>query len=180
MTEENQITETSKHRLITILNDQDTLLLRERSEPVSFAVLEMGQLALDKTTSEAIKALKDYVSEHNGLGMAAIQLGVKLRLFVMRRPWNSNKIITVINPKILNGEGKAVKAEGCFSVPLPQTVNGGLVERMSFINVSYENENGEQIEDMLVGMDARIFQHELDHLNGKLFLDGKKFRGWAT
>ena len=177
--------EQNKFRLLTIVSDQDVMTLREVSDPVIFAMGDnSGKAWLDKDTQELVQALKDYVIENDGLGMAAVQLGVTKRLLVMRWPHSSDKIVTIINPRLIRGEGHSVKAEGCFSIPnLPVNVSGARVRRMSRIFVDYTDEQGVEIkEEMLMGMDARIFLHELDHLNGFLMLDDKtptgEFRGW--
>lgn len=176
--------EEKKFRLLTIVSDQDIMTLRGVSEPVIFAIGDnSGKIRLDRDTQELIQALKDYVINHDGLGMAAIQLGVKKRVFVMRKPFSSDKIITIINPQLIRGDGKSTKAEGCFSIPnLPENVKGVRVTRMSHVVVDYTDEEGiDHKEEMLVGMDARIFQHELAHLNGELLIDNGRygeFKGW--
>ncbi|MHA2063519.1 MAG: peptide deformylase [Candidatus Thorarchaeota archaeon] len=177
--------EEKKFRLLTIVSDQDIMTLRGVSEPVIFAIGDnSGKIWLDKDTQELIQALKDYVIDNDGLGMAAIQLGVQKRVFVMRKPFNSDNVIAIINPRLIRGEGKSTKAEGCFSIPnLPENVKGARMTRMSRIVVDYTDEEGiDHKEEMLVGMDARIFQHELDHLSGSLIIDDTtptgKFRGW--
>ena len=190
MNEENVIDKTDdtkeeKFRLRTIVSDEDIMILRKESDPVVLAMGDnSGKAFPDKDTLELIQALRTYVVEHHGLGMSAIQLGVAKRVFVMRRPYNSDNIVTMINPRLLRGEGHSVKSEGCFSIPdLPSNVIGAKVKRMSSIFVEYTDEDGILYEeDMLVGMDARIFLHELDHLNGYLCLDDRtptgKFMGW--
>lgn len=174
-----------KFRLRTIVSDQDIMTLREESVPVMFVVADnSGKACLDKDTQELIQALTDYVVENDGLGMAGVQLGVAKRVFVMRWPYNGDRIVTIINPRLIRGEGHSVKAEGCFSIPdVPSNVAGARVKRMSRIFVDYTDEEGvDHKDEMLVGMDARVFQHELDHLNGYLMLDNKtptgEFRGW--
>lgn len=184
--EETEFTETEveKFRLRNVVSDQDAMFLREKSEPVVFAIADnSGNICLDKDTTELIQALKDYVMENDGLGMAAIQLGVKKRVFVMRKPYNTDNLIVVINPKILRGDGKAIGIENCFSIDLPSTVKGARVQRQTRIYVNYTDEDGVDYKDELfVGMDARVFQHELDHLDGWLMLDDQtprgRFRGW--
>lgn len=171
-----------KFRLRTIVSDQDVLDLRTPSAPVVFAVADnSGGCVLDKDTQELIQALKDYVIENDGLGMAAVQLGVHSRVIVMRRPFNSDQLLVLINPEIQRSQGTSVKGEGCFS--LPDTPGEAMVRRASTIFVNYEDEQGVKHEgEMLVGMDARVFQHELDHLNGILIVDTKPnklgFQGW--
>ena len=167
--------EEQKFRLRTIALDTDVSDLRKPSDPVSEAELSSAD------TKELIQALKDYVTEHQGLGMAAVQLGVHKRIFVMRQPFSSDRLTVVINPRILRGTGHSVKAEGCFS--LPDVPADPMVKRSSMIFVNYTDENGVlQEEEMLVGMDARIFQHELDHLDGILMVDakpnGRGFQRW--
>lgn len=164
-------------RLRTVISDEDGLFLRKKSEALAFAVLGTGEVAMDKDTTELIEALKTYTRDNEALGMSAVQLGVLKRIFVMRKPWNSETLITVINPKILRVEGKSRKVEACFSIPMPESM-GAMVQRPSIIYVSFSDEDGNSSEDMLVGMDARVFQHELDHLNGKLMLDEPQFKGW--
>ena len=175
--------EESKFRLRTIISDQDVLELRTESEPVAFAVIDSGETCLDKETTELIEALKEYVMENDGLGMAAIQLGVAKRVFVMRRPFNSDELLVVINPKIRRGEGKAKRPEACFSIP--EMPGEAMVQRFSMIYVDYTDEHGQTHEDeMMVGVDARVFQHELDHLDGILMVDTKSsgygFKGWRA
>lgn len=183
-TETETETEEKKFRLRNVVSDQDAMFLREKSEPVAFAIADnSGNVCLDKDTTELIQVLKDYVMEQDGLGMAAIQVGVKKRVFVMRKPYNTENLLVVINPKILRGSGKAVGVENCFSIDLPSAVKGARVQRQSLIYVNYTDEDGEDHkEELLVGMDARVFQHELDHLDGWLMLDDQtprgRFRGW--
>lgn len=173
--EEPQAEEEQKFRLRTIISDADVMDLRKPSEPVSLTELNSAD------TKELIQALKDYVVKNEGLGMAAVQLGVHKNIFVMRRPFNSDQLTVVVNPRVLRGTGHSVKAEGCFSLPdMPATP---MVKRSSMIHVTYTDEHGvEQAEEMLVGMDARIFQHELDHLSGILMVDtksnGRGFQKW--
>lgn len=164
--------EVSKFKLRSVISDEDAMFLREHSKDVSIVIGDnSGNAILMPATRELILALKTYVSEHNGLGMAAVQLGVHDRVFVMRKPWNSNNLIAVVNPRLRRAQGMSKKTEGCFSIPSPDGV-GAMVKRPSMIWVDYTNENGELLQDeMMVGMDARVFQHELDHLDGRLMLD---------
>jgi peptide deformylase len=178
-----EVVEEPKFRLRTIVADQDVIDLRKPSEEVTLSIGDnSGNAYPDGETNELIQALKDYVTEHEGLGMAAVQLGVHKRLFVMRRPFNSDKLLVVINPKILRTNGKSTKSEGCFSIPdLP---GRPMITRASMIWVNFTDESGVEYKDeMLVGMDARIFQHEYEHLEGNLLIDKTRygnFKGWAA
>ena len=173
-----EVQEEEKFRLRSILSDEDATFLRGRSSDVAFVVADnSGGATIDSGTRELIQALKEYIIENDGLGMAAVQLGVLRRVFVMRKPWQTDNILVVINPKVTSAHGKSKKVEGCFSIPMPDNV-GAYVERPSQINVEYYDERGEKHEDLFVGMDARVFLHELDHLNGKLMVDEPHFRAW--
>lgn len=173
-----------KFRLRTIISDNDVMDLRKPSEEVALVLGDSsGRAYPDKDTVELIEALKSYVIENDGLGMAAVQLGVHKRVFVMRRPFNSDQLLVVINPRVRRGEGGSLKAEGCFS--LPDLPADPMVRRYSMIWADFTDENGEEhTEEMFVGMDARVFQHELDHLDGILMIDQKPnkkgFQGWKA
>ena len=99
-----------------------------------------------------------------GLGLAAPQIGENCQIFVVQL---EDQIYKIANPKIVEVFGRDVMEEGCLSVP-DYSVD---VER--FYRVIFEglDENGEKMRIDARGLLARIFQHELDHLNGKLILD---------
>lgn len=110
------------------------------------------------------------------LGMAAPQIDVFKRTFVAKI---RNKFRPFINPKIIKVNDKETALmEGCFSVKGLY----GQVMRPSEIEVEYQNPFGKKVTAKLKGLAAKIFQHELDHLNGTLFIDhvnvqnGKMFR----
>jgi len=167
----------TKFTLKTILSDKDLALLCTKSEPVPFVVLGSdGSLCLDSATMELIAALKQFVIDNNGLGMSAVQLGVLKRIFVMRR--NSGELVTIINPR--NVEMKTIglsSRESCFSVPTPPGVSV-IVGRCGDTTAEYDTETGQHMTDKFVGQEARIFQHELDHLEGELIISQGKFQGW--
>lgn len=98
-----------------------------------------------------------------GIGLAAPQIGKNLRIFVML---DSPKTFVCINPVILEAsEATNVFSEGCLSFP-------GLyldITRSTSVKVAYYDEEGKRIEEDLDGIQARCFQHELDHLNEILF-----------
>lgn len=111
----------------------------------------------------------------DGVGLAAPQIGLSLRLFVLDaspygedHPELAGFRRVVINPEILEfSEDEVTMVEGCLSVP-------GINERVTraeSVRVRYQNERMEWVEETLEGMPARIFQHEYDHLEGKLFTD---------
>ena len=111
--------------------------------------------------------LKTLNKHRNGVGLAAVQVGYMKRIFVMR--WESTGTI-VINPKILRHRGRRVKMnEDCLSFPGIEVP----VKRSPEIEVIYTDASGETVTTTLKDMQARIFQHEFDHLNGICKVGGK-------
>jgi peptide deformylase len=108
-------------------------------------------------------------SSGNGIGLAAPQVGITMRIIVIDlNEDNISKPITVINPKIINlSEEKFVNEEGCLSVPEYYAE----VERSKIIEVEWFNEAGEKERKKIDGLLSICIQHEIDHLNGVLFID---------
>jgi peptide deformylase len=106
-----------------------------------------------------------FMRKKQGVGLAAPQIGVSQRFFVMDA---GDKVRKVINPEILSpGNSTMEIEEGCLSVP-------GIhkkVRRSKRISVRYQSETGEIVDEYLKNYPARVFQHEFDHLNGVLFVD---------
>ncbi|HLA04092.1 MAG TPA: peptide deformylase [Patescibacteria group bacterium] len=142
-------------------------VLRKRSKPVA---------KIDKKVSGLIKDLKDTLKIQKapeGVGLAAPQIGKNLRVFVA--DYKDFERI-VINPKILKitkTPGKVKKKtkkeilEGCLSLPYYY----GPLKRSPKIKVQYLNEEGKEIIEEFKDFDAQIILHEIDHLNGVLFID---------
>ncbi len=99
-----------------------------------------------------------------GIGLAAPQIGIPIALFVYGLDDDEG---VMINPKILEKNGKEIGEEGCLSVPGVF----GPVERAESIVVTALNIKGKKITARLSGLKARVVQHETDHLNGILFTD---------
>lgn len=131
---------------------------------------------IDKKVLGVIKDLKDTLKtqkEPEGVGLAAPQIGKNLRIFVANY---KNFQRTVINPEIIElgqiekSNGKMSKKEileGCLSLPFYY----GPLKRAAKITVRYLNEKGEKVEEKFEGFNAQIMLHEIDHLNGILFID---------
>jgi peptide deformylase len=135
---------------------------------------------IDKKIRLLIKDLKDTLdaqSDPEGVGLAAPQIGKNFRVFVMKP---GKKIITVINPKIIwikdkkpkkQSEKKKEKEpeimEGCLSLPYYY----GPIKKPNRIKIKFKDEKGEKIEKVYKDFEAQIVQHEIDHLNGILFVD---------
>ncbi len=141
--------------------------LRLTSKPVA---------GIDKKILSIIKDLKDTLAiqkDPEGVGLAAPQIGKNLRIFVANFK-NFKRV--VINPEILSltkpAKSKKRKAknkimEGCLSLPHYY----GPLARAQKIKVKYINENNEEIVEEFEGFQAQIVLHEIDHLNGILFVD---------
>lgn len=110
----------------------------------------------------------ELLKNKNGLGLAAPQVGLSLRFFIYKDKFNE----IAINPIILkHGKDEEEDFEGCLSFP-GQTIK---VKRYKIIDVEYTNLGGYKVRKTLKGLSARIFQHELNHLNGIcLFLEQNK------
>ena len=117
---------------------------------------------IDGDPSELIKDMAKAMMENNGIGLAAPQIGILKRIFVMG---NEQKLFACINPEILEGKGEYMDQEGCLSFP-----NLWLnVKRYEKVKVKYYNALGEEIISEFEGIIGRVFQHERDHLDGVCF-----------
>ncbi len=107
-----------------------------------------------------------------GVGLAAPQIGLNLRLSVVDvRPEGKPRRLVLLNPEIVSGEGVMVEDEGCLSVP-------GVfarVKRFARVRLRAVDAHGEPFELEATGLLAKAFQHEVDHLDGKLFIDRLPF-----
>ncbi len=104
----------------------------------------------------------------NGVGLAAPQVGVAKRIIVVEEVEGDNRAaLTLINPKITQKKGKAKFCEGCLS--LPGVSND--VMRPEFITVEALNLDGDELKIDTGGILARIIQHEIDHLDGIVFIE---------
>lgn len=134
--------------------------LRVQTKPVKKVSFE-----LIRTTREMIKLTKTF-TDPEGVGLASTQIGQNGQYFVAKD--SNGKFKVFFNPKIISTSKKSKKLmEGCLSIPN----YWGEVSRHTWIKVSYLNEEGKQTEEKLFGLISHIFQHEYDHLYGKLFVD---------
>ncbi len=130
-----------------------------------------------KEIKKAVADLIDSMRHANLVGMAAPQIGRNLRIFVteirqttLRKTNESDSVRIFINPRIVHfSKGKSVGYEGCGSVA--STNIFGKVSRPAQVTVEALNEKGEKFTLTAKGLLARVIQHELDHLDGVIFLD---------
>lgn len=121
---------------------------------------------LTKLIKEMKKTLFAAVNP-KGVGLAATQVGVGLRVF-LTRPMETSRVRVFINPEILSSEGAAdpnKKLEGCLSIPNVW----GNVHRTESLTLRYQDESGQVRQEEFTGFLATIIQHETDHLNGILY-----------
>ncbi len=150
---------------IRLLGDE---VLRRRAEAVE---------GVDPGLLKLVEDLSDTVRAAEGLGLAAPQIGVLRRVFVLdlEALQIGKGVKAFINPEIVEKAGWVVGEEGCLSIPGVY----GEVGRFARIRYRAQVLQGEEMveeEGELEGLPARAFQHELDHLNGVLFIDHLPFR----
>jgi peptide deformylase len=119
--------------------------------------------AITDEIRELIRKMYRIMEESNGVGLAANQIGVPLRIFTYDVGEGPHAII---NPRIVRKLGSQVGVEGCLSVPGLQ----GDVERANIVTVEGLDENGNNVRVTGEGLLARVFQHEIDHLDGVVFI----------
>ena len=136
-------------------------ILREVSKPVERVDADIGRLASD---------MLETMYDAPGIGLAAIQVGVPLRMLVvdLSKEDEDRDPRVFINPRVLSAsEARNVHEEGCLSIPEYYAE----VERPASIRLSYVDAEGAQREMEADGLMATCLQHEIDHLNGVLFID---------
>jgi len=136
--------------------------LKRKSEPITEITDAHRELASD---------MCDVMYDEPGIGLAAPQVGVAIRLIVVDTEWNDEgndrDALVVINPELVQPEGSLTWNEGCLSVP-DYTAD---VDRAQRVTVFGTDLDGNPIEEHAEGLRAVCFQHEVDHLDGILFID---------
>jgi len=143
--------------LLTILEFPDERL-RKKAKPVE---------TVDQSTRQLIDVMLETMYAAPGIGLAANQVNIQKRIIVLDISEEKNEPLALINPEILLKEGREESEEGCLSVP-------GVfekVKRAEKVKVRGLNRDGESIEMDVDGILAVCIQHEIDHLEGKLFVD---------
>jgi len=152
-------------RVFKITNKSDSLLLRTKSSNVR---VDANDKVLQSFIKRLYRTVRDSMSL--GVGIAAPQVGIlKNIIWVQRFDKNNFPFEVYLNPKIVNySEKKQVFREGCLSIPnRVDTVK----TRSYDILIEYDNMNAEHKTEKIEGFTSVIFQHEIDHLNGILYLD---------
>lgn len=131
-------------------------VLRSHARPVQ---------KINKTIAALLDDMAETMYESNGVGLAAPQIGIAKRLIVIDP--GDDRLIQMINPRCLESEGEEIDVEGCLSIPGIY----GEVPRASRVLVEALDPAGNPLRLEADGFLARILQHEIDHLDGILFLD---------
>lgn len=143
----------ARYKIITIGDE----ILKSRARDVT---------KFDDRIDKLVANMVETTLEEDGVGLAAPQIGISKRVIIVLIE-EEDQFIPLINPEILETKGEVLGQEGCLSVP----GKIGLVNRFDWIKVSYQTTKGEKTTLEAKDMLARIIQHELDHLNGILFVD---------
>lgn len=127
---------------------------------------------VDAATSKLVEDMLETMREANGLGLAAPQIGVGLRVIVIEMPEDeeephSGEQVVLINPEIVKSAGEQFGEEGCLSIP----GYVGMVRRAMKVTVKGLSPKGKEVKVNGEGLLARALQHEIDHLDGVLFTD---------
>ncbi|TCP57688.1 peptide deformylase [Tumebacillus sp. BK434] len=133
-------------------------VLRAIAEPVTKFDQELFTLLDD---------MADTMYDYNGIGLAAPQVGVSQRVIVVDYGDEHGGLIEMINPVIVEKSGSVVDVEGCLSIPGLR----GNVERFEKLTLRFQQRDGNTYELTPEGYFARVFQHEIDHLDGILYTD---------
>ena len=160
-----------------ILDEKSSKILRTISKDVEFPMSEDDIFLINNMVQYLrLSQDEDYASKHNiraGMGLAAVQLGVPKRFFVIsyKNDDGTFEEYKVVNPKIVSHSEELIyveEGEGCLSV---NRAVDGIVPRYARITVEYYDEFGNKQEKRVREEIAVAFQHEIDHLNGILFTD---------
>lgn len=143
--------------ILTILEFPDERL-RKKAKPVE---------SVDAKTRQLVEDMLETMYAAPGIGLAATQVNIQKRILVLDISEEKNDPLALINPEILNKEGQEESDEGCLSVP-------GVfekVKRAEKIRIKALDRDGNTLEMDADGLLAVCIQHEMDHLEGKLFVD---------
>ena len=150
-------------QILTVHNPEQLNILRSKSKAVRQVTPKLAAFA---------QQMLETMRQANGVGLAAPQVGVLQRFFVAELPEDEENDLpaetyVLFNPEIVKGRGEQVGYEGCLSVPGMI----GEVARQESITVDALDEQGRPVRYKMEGYLARVFQHEIDHLDGVLYTD---------
>lgn len=157
-----------KMKILSIADKKDEKFLQTKTAPFEFKKDNLKEIR------DTIKEMRRLMKEANGIGLSANQVGIPRRFFITELPTEtgkSSKFYYFLNPEITKkSDEKVIMEEGCLSIP---GVFGSVL-RPEKITLEGFNFFGKKIKVKADGLLARVFQHEMDHLNGILFTDRSK------
>jgi peptide deformylase len=139
----------------------DPILRRRAAEIQSFDEATLSRLGT------LAQRMLEVMRQHRGVGLAAPQLGVSVRMFVMNATGNPEDDRIYINPRLSNPHGDEEREEGCLSLP---EINSPVLRSLG-LRLRARDLTGAEVDETAEGFVARIWQHETDHLDGILILD---------
>lgn len=142
--------------VLAICHFPEDAILRQKAKKVT---------RIDGSVHKLIDDMVDTMHQANGVGLAAPQVGVSLRVIVVQIP--EKEPITLINPELVKCRGEREVIEGCLSVPGYY----GELKRSTEVTVKGKDRNGKVIRIKANGLMAEALEHEIDHLNGVLYID---------
>ena len=119
----------------------------------------------DQKLWDLLDDMRETLAQANGLGLAAPQVGILRRVCVVMN--EDDEIIELVNPEIIATDGEQTGLEGCLSVP----GKWGIVTRPNRVRVRAQDRDGDWFEAEAEGLTARAFCHEIEHLDGHLFVE---------
>jgi len=154
--------------ILLIKNKKEEQFLRSKTIKFDFSKFTKKEI------QETIKKMREIMKRANGVGLSANQVGIPYRFFIAQVPdsQGKQKFYAIFNPEIIkisNDETETIE-EGCLSVPDTY----GPVKRNYRVTLIGRDKNGKRIKIKAWGLLARVFQHEVDHLSGGLFIDKAK------
>lgn len=156
---------------ILVPDEFQYLYVQNKERPVvkiPAEVLRRSAAPVERITKQTLRTVDEMIRvmrKANGVGLAGPQLAISQRIFVMEP--SGMKPQGFINPVIIRGEGDVDGEEGCLSIPGLY----GNVRRFEYVEMEALDTKGRLVTLELEGMPARIAQHEIDHLDGVLFID---------
>lgn len=146
-------------RILIVSNKKDASFLREPTAPFSFRDWNKNDIRA------LVRSMRAAMHRANGVGLSANQVGVNAKIFIAQ---TENKFYAIFNPELKIAAADRVEMEeGCLSVPKRY----GIVPRAPKVTLTGFDQNGKRLKIKAHGLLAQIFQHEVDHLNGGLFID---------
>jgi len=142
--------------ILPICHFPEDTVLRRKAKRVS---------SIDKSIQRLIDDMIATMQQASGVGLAAPQVGVSLRVIVLQMP--EEEPIAIINPEIVKRAGEQEVTEGCLSVP----GYFGEIKRSASVTVKGQDRHGKAIRIKATDLMAEALEHEIDHLNGTLYID---------